>query len=311
MQYTAMGFLDLILISLGAIVALVYVLKFIKLVKILFPKTWCPLSRSFFSSLGEWAVITGGTDGIGRAYAFELAKRGMNIVLISRTLEKLNKVAKEIEDDTGRSVKVIASDFTREDIYENIEDNLKGLDVGILVNNVGMLFSPIPCRFLDVENLDTAITNLINCNMKSLVMMSKIILPHMEKRKKGVILNLSSGSGCFPCPLYSIYSASKVFVDRFSRGLQAEYGYKGVIIQSVAPYGVSTPMTRNQKANMVNRTAEDFVNESLDRVLVGDHIHGCFAHEILALIIKTIPLWVLHSNVSQEKAIDYVKNRLS
>ncbi|RXM96696.1 Testosterone 17-beta-dehydrogenase 3 [Acipenser ruthenus] len=202
-----MGFVDLILISLGAIVALVYVLKFIKLVKILFPKTWCPLSRSFFSSLGEWAVITGGTDGIGRAYAFELAKRGMNIVLISRTLEKLNKVAKEIEDDTGRSVKVIASDFTREDIYENIEDNLKGLDVGILVNNVGMLFSPIPCRFLDVENLDT------------------------------------------------------VFVDRFSRGLQAEYGYKGVIIQ--------------------------------------------------ALIIKTIPLWVLHSSVSQEKAIDYVKNRLS
>ncbi|XP_041104722.1 testosterone 17-beta-dehydrogenase 3 isoform X2 [Polyodon spathula] len=305
-----MSFLDLILISVGAIVALVYVLKFIKLVKILFPKTWYPLSRSFFSSLGEWAVITGGTDGIGRAYAFELAKRGMNIVLISRTLEKLIKVAKEIEDDTGRSVKVIASDFTREDIYENIEDNLKGLDVGILVNNVGMLFSPMPRRFLDVENLDTGITNLINCNMKSLVMMSKIILPHMEKRKKGLILNLSSGTGCFPWPLYSIYSASKVFVDRFSRGLQSEYGYKGVTIQSIAPYGVSTPMTQNQKTNMVTKTAQDFVNESLDRVLVGDHNHGCFSHEILALIIKAIPLWVLHSNVLQEKVIDYLKNKL-
>ncbi|XP_041104737.1 testosterone 17-beta-dehydrogenase 3 isoform X4 [Polyodon spathula] len=290
-----MSFLDLILISVGAIVALVYVLKFIKLVKILFPKTWYPLSRSFFSSLGEWAVITGGTDGIGRAYAFELAKRGMNIVLISRTLEKLIKVAKEIEDDTGRSVKVIASDFTREDIYENIEDNLKGLDVGILVNNVGMLFSPMPRRFLDVENLDT---------------MSKIILPHMEKRKKGLILNLSSGTGCFPWPLYSIYSASKVFVDRFSRGLQSEYGYKGVTIQSIAPYGVSTPMTQNQKTNMVTKTAQDFVNESLDRVLVGDHNHGCFSHEILALIIKAIPLWVLHSNVLQEKVIDYLKNKL-
>ncbi|CAM2114447.1 unnamed protein product [Caretta caretta] len=208
--------------------------------------------------MGEWAVVTGAGDGIGKAYSLELAKRGLNIVMISRTLEKLQKVATEIEQATGRNVKIIQADFTKDHIYENIEESLEGLEIGILVNNVGMLHNSLPCRFLNGADTDE---NLINCN---------------------------------------IISVTKAFVCTFSKALQAEYKAKGIIIQVVAPFAVSTPMTMYQKPNLITKTAEEFVRESLMYVTVGEETFGCLAHEILACIVQLIPLWVFHSDRLQE-----------
>ncbi|XP_044878447.1 testosterone 17-beta-dehydrogenase 3 isoform X2 [Mauremys mutica] len=266
-------------------------------------------------------VVTGAGDGIGKAYSLELAKHGLNIVMISRTLEKLQKVATEIEQATGRNVKIIQADFTKDYIYENIEECLQGLEIGILVNNVGMLHNPLPCRFLNGvdtdemhrdggvlcwrrkdtrHNREAGEKNLISCNIISVTKMTRIILKQMEPRQKGLILNLSSGLGTFPCPLYTIYSASKAFVCTFSKALQAEYKAKGITIQVVAPYAVSTPMTMYQKPNLITKTAEEFVRESLIYVTVGEETFGCLAHEILACILQLIPLWVFHSDRFQE-----------
>lgn len=93
-------------------------------------------------SYGKWAVVTGCTDGIGKAYTEQLAKRGLSIVLISRTLEKLNEQARDLQDRFKVETKVIAADFTQPDsIYPNIRTQLADLDIGILVNNVGMSYS--------------------------------------------------------------------------------------------------------------------------------------------------------------------------
>ncbi|MED6279246.1 hypothetical protein CHARACLAT_032569 [Characodon lateralis] len=99
-------------------------------------------------------VVTGASEGIGRAYAFALAERGMNVVIISRTKETLEKVAKEIGETTGQRVKVIVADFSEENVFREIEEELKDLNVGVLVNNVGVLPSIIPCKFLNAEELD-------------------------------------------------------------------------------------------------------------------------------------------------------------
>ncbi|XP_061117858.1 17-beta-hydroxysteroid dehydrogenase type 3 isoform X2 [Conger conger] len=160
------------LVSLGWVALLYCAWKLLAVLQLLFPKAWYPLPKSFFSSLGEWAVITGGSEGIGRAYAFELAKCGLNIVLISRTLEKLQTAAKEIGEATGREVKLITADFTKDDIYEHIEENLTGLNVGVLVNNVGILPSRTPCKLLDTKDLEQQITNLLNCNIKGIMKVS-------------------------------------------------------------------------------------------------------------------------------------------
>ncbi|NWU55852.1 DHB3 dehydrogenase, partial [Dromas ardeola] len=249
-----------LLTLIGGLICFCSLVKCIRFMKYIFPHIWSALPETFFRSLGEWAVVTGAGDGLGKAYSFELAKRGLNVVMISRTLEKLQRVASEVEQATGQKVKVIQADFTKNSVYEHIEKTLQGLDIGVLVNNVGMLHNRLPCRFLNGPDIDEV--GLL-CG------------------QKGLILNLSSGLGTFPCPLYTMYSASKAFISTFSKALQAEYKAKGIIIQVVTPYGVSTPMTMYQKPGLITKTAEEFVSESLDYVTFGDEIFGCLAHEML------------------------------
>ncbi|XP_069481798.1 17-beta-hydroxysteroid dehydrogenase type 3 [Ambystoma mexicanum] len=295
-----------LLALLGLLLCLYYLVRCLGFLKYLFPRLGGAPPRAFFRSMGEWAVVTGAGDGIGKAYSFELARRGLNVVMISRTLTKLQVAAAEIEESTGREVKIVEADFTRADIYEDIQNSLQGLEIGILVNNVGMLPNTEPCRFLDGNKNDTG---LVNCNVLSVVKMTRMILGQMEKRRRGLILNISSGVASYPCPLYSAYCASKHFVAVFSKALQAEYRSKGIIIQVIMPYGVSTPMTRNQKPNIITKTPDAFVRESLAYVTFGDQIFGSVAHEILGRIMKLIPLWILHSDRVQNKFVDAIGQR--
>ncbi|XP_031161817.1 testosterone 17-beta-dehydrogenase 3 isoform X2 [Sander lucioperca] len=268
-----MDLMELFLIALGTAVIVCYVLKLLLFSRMLFPKMWFPLSKSFFTSMGEWAVVTGASEGIGRAYAFALAKQGMNVVIMSRTKVTLDQVAKKI------------------------------------VNNVGTLPSFIPCKFLESAELDQAITNVINCNVKTMAKMCKIILPGMENREKGVIVNISSGVASIPFPLYTLYAASKVFVERFSQGLQAEYKDKGIIIQTVAPFGVSTRLAGYQSTNIVTLSPEDFVKSSLQYLRAGDKTHGSVCHIVLGWLLQSIPLKVLYSELILHSLQDYVKKK--
>uniref|UniRef100_A0A673Y1K1 Hydroxysteroid (17-beta) dehydrogenase 3 n=1 Tax=Salmo trutta TaxID=8032 RepID=A0A673Y1K1_SALTR len=306
-----MDFMEVFFVSLGTAVIVFYGVKMVRFAKMFHPRVWFPQPESFFTSMGEWAVVTGGSDGIGRAYAFELAGRGLNVVILSRTKDKLDRVALEIEETTGQKVKVIVADFTEDDMYECIEAKLKGLNIGVLVNNVGILPSHIPCKFLQTKDLEQKITEVINCNVKALVKpciwMYILLCPY---RGKGMIVNISSGVASVPSPIYTMYCASKVFVERFSQGLQAEYKAKGVMIQAVAPFGVSTPMTGYQKPNMVTLTAEDFVRSSLEYLLAGDKTYGSICHTVLGWMVKTVPKQILHSESMQDSLLEYVKKRL-
>uniref|UniRef100_A0A8C6JLC9 Uncharacterized protein n=1 Tax=Melopsittacus undulatus TaxID=13146 RepID=A0A8C6JLC9_MELUD len=272
----------------GGLICFYVLVKCIRFMKYIFPHTWSAVPQTFFRSMGEWAVVTGAGEGLGRAYSFELAKRGLNVVMISRTLEKLQRSAIEVEQTTGQKVKIIQADFTKNSVYENIEKNLQGLDIGVLVNNVGMLHNPLPCRFLNGSDIDES---LVNCNIISVTKVCETHLCYICNavyREKGLILNLSSGLGTFPCPLYTMYSASKAFISTFSKALQAEYKAKGIIIQVVTPYGVSTPMTRYQKPDFITKTAEEFVSESLQYVTFGDEVFGCLAHEVLVIEFDSV-----------------------
>ncbi|KAG6923173.1 hydroxysteroid 17-beta dehydrogenase 12, partial [Chelydra serpentina] len=242
---------------------------------------------------GAWAVVTGATSGIGRAYAHELVKRGLNVVLISRSLQKLKQVAAEIEEQHGRSTRVIEADFTQgSEIYESIQTTLQGLEIGILVNNVGMVYAPGLVNFLDVPNIEKTLSDIVNCNMLSVAKMTRIVLPQMLTRKKGVIINLSSEGGRHPQPLATMYCATKRFVDFFSRGLEAEYHSQGILVQSVLPLFVSTNMTNNLPPNRYVKTPEDFAREALNTVGISSRTSGCLSHSVQSFIYELLcPEW--------------------
>ncbi|KAK7912522.1 hypothetical protein WMY93_012733 [Mugilogobius chulae] len=218
-------------------------------------------------------MVTGATDGIGKAYAEELGRRGFSIVLISRSQDKLDDMAKTVESKYGVQTKTIAADFSSVDIYSDIEEKLKGLEIGVLVNNVGTSYS-YPEFFLGIPNLNSFIDTMVNINITSVCQMTRIVLPQMVERKKGAILNLSSASGMYPVPLLTVYSASKAFVDFFSRGLQAEYKSRGIIIQSVMPFYVATKMTGIRRPTLDKPSPERYVSAELNTVGLLDRTNG-------------------------------------
>ncbi|XP_020014489.1 17-beta-hydroxysteroid dehydrogenase type 3 isoform X2 [Castor canadensis] len=294
-------------IWVGVLVCLVFLVKCVRFCKCIVLSFRKVQPSSFLQSMGQWAVITGAGDGIGKAYSFELAKHGLNVVLISRTLGKLQAIATEIERTIGSRVKIIQADFTKDDIYEYIKEKLNGLQIGILVNNVGVLPNLFPSHFFSEPD---EIQNVIHCNITSVVKMTQLVLKHMESRQKGLILNISSGIALCPWPLYSLYSASKAFVRMFSKALQVEYKEKGIIIQVLTPYGVSTPMTKHVNTSIITKSAEDFVKESLKYITVGDETCGCLAHEILAGLLSLIPSWALYSRGLQRVLLTSYTNYL-
>lgn len=233
---------------------------------------------------GRWAVVTGATDGVGKAYAEALAKKGLNIVLLSRTQEKLENVAKEIETKYKVETKIWAANFTDEHIYHDIEKQLHELDIGVLINNVGISY-PYPEYFLDVKNADEIFKNIITCNIVSVTNMCKIVLPGMVERRRGVIVNISSTSSKIPSPLLTVYASSKAYIDKFSLDLNYEYSKFGITIQCLVPGYVATKMSKIRKSTWMAPSPNKYVREAIKTIGIFDHTTGYWPHTLLLGVI--------------------------
>ncbi|XP_001633507.2 very-long-chain 3-oxoacyl-CoA reductase-B [Nematostella vectensis] len=241
---------------------------------------------------GSWAVVTGCTDGIGRCYAEKLAGRGLNIVLISRSLEKLKQVQQHIESQFYVQTKIIVKDFGgNAELYQDLDEQLSNLDIGILVNNVGM--ASMINRFADLKIEDC--WKMLNVNALSAVMMTHIVLPGMLSRQRGVVVNVSSLVGSDPMPLMSVYYATKAFLDFFSSCLHSEYSSKGIFVQCVRPAFVATKMTgmRNKPGTALTPTADQYVEQALGTIGVEQRTSGFWSHSLMAWVtFNIIPAWV-------------------
>uniref|UniRef100_A0A2I2YMH1 17beta-estradiol 17-dehydrogenase n=1 Tax=Gorilla gorilla gorilla TaxID=9595 RepID=A0A2I2YMH1_GORGO len=197
--------------------------------------------------LGEWAhqVVL---------MELENPKHEMAVVLISRLQDKLDQVSREIKENFKVETRTIAVDC------------LAGLEIGVLVNNVGMSYE-YPKYFLDIPDLDNMIKKMININILSVCKMTQLV-------SKGVNLNLSAGRGMFPVPLLTICSATKTFVDFFSQCLRGEYRSKGIFVQSVLPYFVAIKLSAIKTVGLQSQT------------------NGYLIHALMGLIISILPSWI-------------------
>lgn len=160
---------------------------------------------------GSWAIVTAPTDGIGKGFAFELAKQGLNLILVARNPEKLNNISNSIQTEHAEvKIKNVVVDFSC-DIDEGvmkIKEAIEGLEVGVLINNVGVSYPY--ARFLH-EVDEKLLRNLIKVNVEGTTKVTQAVLPGMLSRKNGAIVSIGSGSASiFPSdPLYSAYAATK------------------------------------------------------------------------------------------------------
>ncbi|XP_078331885.1 very-long-chain 3-oxoacyl-CoA reductase-like isoform X2 [Crassostrea virginica] len=237
----------------------------------------------------EPIVVTGATDGIGKAYAKELAKKGVNVVLISRSEDKLLEVADEIEKESKVQTKIIVADFSKGlELYDSIKTQLKDLEVGTLVNNVGMSYS-FPNYLLELPDREELFMKMININVTSMTMMTSIVMPGMVERRRGAIINLSSAAGMTPTPFLTVYSACKAYVSFFTQCVDAEYNSKGIICQCVMPYFVATKMAKIRKPTLFAPSPNTYAKAALGSVGVAKITHGYWAHSLQGTVTGLIP----------------------
>ncbi|XP_075438153.1 inactive hydroxysteroid dehydrogenase-like protein 1 [Ascaphus truei] len=244
---------------------------------------------------GEWAVVTGATDGIGKAYAEELASRGVNIILISRSREKLQRVPDAIAGTYGVRTSFIEADFSRgREVYPPIKEALRHVDVGILVNNAGVCYE-YPEYFTEAP--EDILWDIINVNIAAATMMVYIVLPGMVKKKKGAIVNVSSGCCHTPIPQMSLYSASKVCLDGFSRELEMELSPKGIFVQSLIPGCVGTTTSHGvfHPFSLLVPSPEVYAHHAVRMLGVSTRTTGYWAHSMQLRVTQCVPGWLRRS----------------
>uniref|UniRef100_A0A914DUF8 Uncharacterized protein n=1 Tax=Acrobeloides nanus TaxID=290746 RepID=A0A914DUF8_9BILA len=233
----------------------------------------------------NWAVVTGSTDGIGKAYALNLASRGFNIVLVSRTQSRLDDVKQEIlRKSPNVEVRTIKFDFTNanlEDYKEVIVKQLNGLDVGILVNNVGMFFE-YPDRFDKISGGTKYIRDLTVVNILPVTILTSEILKQMVPRNKGVVINISSSASHYTMRYINVYSATKKYVTWLTQILTKEFSDTGITFQVVNAAMVATKMSGADEALFVP-SPETFAKQALNSVGHVSETNGCLVHEIQGL----------------------------
>ncbi|XP_024024016.1 very-long-chain 3-oxoacyl-CoA reductase 1 isoform X2 [Morus notabilis] len=195
---------------------------------------------------GSWAMITGPTAGIGKAIAFELASKGLNLVLVGRNPSKLEATSAEIRRDQVVQVKTVVIDLAKsnaEEIARVIDDETRGLDVGVVINNAGLAYPY--ARFFDEVDSDL-MESIMKVNMEAPTWITWSVLPRMLEKKKGAIVNIGSASSAVApsYPLVTVYAASKAYLAMFSRSTSVEYKQSGIDIQCQIPLFVATKMTK-------------------------------------------------------------------
>ncbi|WP_447749900.1 SDR family NAD(P)-dependent oxidoreductase [Sphingopyxis fribergensis] len=182
------------------------------------------------------ALITGASSGIGAIYADRLARQGYDLILVARNADKLGRVAKTIQEQTGRKVETVAADLGDARDLRAVEDRLSG-DAGItmLVNNAG-IGSTAQTLEADVD----AMSAMVSLNVNALMRLSYAAVPAFAGRGRGTIVNIASIVAVAPEVLNGVYGGTKAFVLAFSQNLRHELAATGVQIQVVLPGATAT-----------------------------------------------------------------------
>lgn len=260
----------MLLAGLGAITAGTFVLRLAQLFADVYVLPGKPLSKFGANkkdyTKATWAVITGATDGIGREFALQLAKKGFNILLVSRSPEKLGAVAAEIEASSpGVKTKTQAIDFAQGDErqYEALEHSVKDLNIGVLVNNVGKSHN-MPVAF--AETTEEEMEDIIEINVVSILRVSRMVIPGMVSRKKGLVLNLGSFAGQVTTPLLATYAGSKSFLSGWSQALGEELKRSNITVSLLNTYFVVSNMSKVRKSSAMIPTPKQYVGQVLKTI---------------------------------------------
>lgn len=201
----------------------------------------------------KYALITGASQGLGKAFAIEISKKKINTILVSLPNEGLSTFCEDLEEIYGVDSICFETDLS---IVENVIDLTKCInsqfEVMVLINNAGIGGS----KKITDANLDY-IKGILQLNVVATTVLIHQLLPNLLRQPKAHIYNISSLAAFFPIGFKTVYPASKAFLDSFSRGLNQELRKTNVFVSVVNP----GPMRTN--GELVIRTNKGLVGKLL------------------------------------------------
>jgi 3-oxoacyl-[acyl-carrier protein] reductase len=230
-----------------------------------------------FSLAGQIALVTGGSQGIGRAIALTLAQLGADVAVMARSLDKCEAVADEIRGNQanagGRALAVRGDLANPEEIKAAVEKVRSELGpVSILVNNAAITRDGLMLRMKREDWHD-----VINTNLTGVFLITQQVLPMMTKARRGRIINLTSVVAQSGNVGQVNYISAKAGIIGFTKAVAREYASRDITVNAVAPGFIETPMTA-----ALNETARNAMLEQIPLKRPGTDLDAAYAVAFLA-----------------------------
>lgn len=271
-------------------------------------------------------MITGASDGLGAEFARQSAREGFNLVLVSRTESKLQKLAEELSSKYQIKCEIVAMDCSanRDADFAKLKAVTDKIEIRVLINNVGQSHDiPVEFAHSDLKELDSIIS--INC--EATLKITHLLLPRLKMAKgRALILTMGSFAGLTPVAMLATYSASKAFLAQWSGALEIELAkskeYRHIEAKLINSYLVCSAMSKIKRPSFLIPSATTFVKSAVNKIGGWPHTHGAMTpywqHAIYQYIIGIAPTKVVddisyssHVNIRERALRKIARNQKS
>lgn len=192
--------------------------------------------RSFRDKYGPWALITGGASGIGAEFGRQLAAMGLNLLIVDIQAAMMRTHAKNLKDEYGIDVRTVEADLSTPDFMKKIRPAIKGISVGLLVNNAAWGSAG---EFMKTDMKDLLLCVEVNC--RASMVLARELGPAMTERERGGMIFLASSSAMQGTPIVAHYAATKAYNLILAEALWDELRVYGVDVLALCPGATNTP----------------------------------------------------------------------
>ncbi|XP_028296417.1 inactive hydroxysteroid dehydrogenase-like protein 1 [Gouania willdenowi] len=243
--------------------------------------------RSLKHRYGAWAVVYGAWEPLGKAYAEELARHSISIIFVTHDEAAIRDSASSLSQRYPVETLVIVADLSLDpgSTIKLVKEALRDRDVGFLINCVDQSLVSSPQKLLSTD--EHQLMALVTRNVASATLMTRLVLPGMVERRRGAVVNVSSGYCCQPLPGRVTLAACTGYMEHFSSALQHEYKHRGLFIQSLQPLQVAS----GSHGWFVPKP-ETFAHHAVSTLGVSHRTTGYWPHTLQCGLIRWIPEWI-------------------
>ncbi|XP_028823785.1 inactive hydroxysteroid dehydrogenase-like protein 1 [Denticeps clupeoides] len=244
-------------------------------------------NRDLVRCYGRWALVSGASGTVVKAYAEELARHGVSIIILSPDIGSLSGTATAISESHGVDAVLVEVDFSHgPSVCRSVQDAIRDRDVGFVVNGLDAGLD-VPHDFAELS--EGWLWDVVTRATAAATLVTRLALPGMVARRRGAVVNISSGASCRPGLKRATLSASTAFLEHFSRALHHEYGGRGIFVQSVTPLHVAA---RAGTGSWLAPDGRVYARHAVSTLGICHRTTGYWPHALQAGLARWMPEWM-------------------